>query len=80
MSYCIGQIESYFENDIPDDFLSVLAVYIAHASLFSGEWAEKFGQDDVDGMVKRCLAAFEDYDYFRLTVPKGYKPMYMKEK
>lgn len=76
--YCIGQIEAYFTDNIPDDFWSVLAVYVAHTSLFSIAWAEKFGQDDVDGMVRRCLVAFDDYDDFRLTVPKWYKPKHMK--
>lgn len=76
--YCIGQIEAYFADNIPDYFWTVLAVYVAHTSLFSIAWAEKFGQDDVDGMVKRCLVAFGDYDDFRLTVPKWYKPMHMK--
>lgn len=42
--YCIGQIDSYFDNKIPEDFWVALAVYVAHASLFSIKWAEKFGQ------------------------------------
>lgn len=71
--YCIGQIQSYFNDDIPEDFWSILAVYVAHASLFSIKWAEKFGQTDIDAMVERCKAAFEDYDYFRRTIPVWYK-------
>lgn len=54
----------------------MLAVYVAQASLFSIVWAEKFGQDDVDGMIKRCLVAFDDYDNYRSTVPKWYNPKY----
>ena len=45
---------------------------MAHASLYSIKWAEKFGQDDVDGMVKRCRVAFDDYDGFQRCVPKWY--------
>lgn len=71
--YCIGQIEAYFQDDIPDDFWSTLGVYVAWSSLYSIKWAEKFGQDEIDGMVKRCLKAFEDYDYFRCVVPKWYE-------
>ena len=71
--YCIGQIEAYFQDEIPNDFWSTLGVYVAWSSLYSIKWAEKFGQDEIDGMVKRCEKAFEDYDYFRLTVPKWYK-------
>lgn len=72
--YCIGQIEAYFDDEIPDIFWTTLAVYVALTSLYSIKWAEKFGQSDIDGMVKRCLAAFEDYDYFKRVVPKWYRP------
>lgn len=70
--YCIGQIDAYFDDDIPNDFWEVLAVYVAHASLYSIKWAEKFGQDDIDDMTKRCLAAFKDYDNFKRHVPVWY--------
>lgn len=71
--YCVGQIEAYFEDHIPMKFWEALAVYVAHASLYSIKWAEKFGQSDIDGMVRRCLAAFDHYDEFRQVVPKWYK-------
>lgn len=70
--YCIGQIESYFNDAIPDDFWSILAVYVAHTSMFSIKWAEQFGQYEIDGMVKRCKEAFANYDYFKLQIPKWY--------
>lgn len=70
--YCIGQLDSYFEDDIPTDFWRALAVYVAHASLFSIKWAEPFGRDDIDGMVERCHRAFEHYDKFNSFIPKWY--------
>lgn len=76
--YCIGQIDSYFNDEIPEEFWVTLAVYVAHASLFSIKWAEKFGQDDIDGMVKRCRMAFEDYNDFKSVVPKWYSDEYKK--
>lgn len=72
--YCIGTIEAYFgDREIPVDFWQALAVYVAQASLYSIKWAEAFGQSDIDGMVKRCMQAFEDYDYFRQEIPKWFK-------
>ena len=71
-AYCIGQLDAYFNDCIPDDFWEISTVYVAHASVFSIKWAEKFGQEDVDNMVKRCLLAFEDYDYFKRTIPLWY--------
>lgn len=74
--YCIGQIDAYFEDEIPQDFWVTLAVYVAHASLYSIKWAEKFGQEDIDRMVKRCKMAFDDYDNFKSVIPKWYSHSY----
>lgn len=76
--YCIGQIDAYFDDRIPEDFWVTLAVYVAHASLYSIKWAEKFGQEEIDGMVKRCRMAFEDYDNFETDVPRWYTAKYQK--
>lgn len=70
--YCIGQIDAYFDDEIPNDFWGTLAVYCAQAALFSIKWAEQFGQKDVDGMVERCKRAFENYDNFNSIIPKWY--------
>ena len=70
--YCIGQIDAYFDDRVPEDFWITLAVYVAHASLYSIKWAEKFGQKDVDEMVVRCRRAFEHYDNVQRNMPKWY--------
>ena len=70
--YCIGQIDAYFNDEIPTDFWGALAVYCAQAALFSIKWAEQFGQKDVDGMLERCKRAFANYDNFNSIIPKWY--------
>ena len=74
--YCVGQIDAYFEDSIPDGFWTANAVYVAQASLYSIKWAEKFGQRDIDGMVVRAKAAFDHFDAFTRTVPKWYTDEY----
>ena len=71
--YCVGQIDAYFNDEVPVQFWETLAVYVAHASLYSIKWAEKFGQEDIDGMVRRCLAAMEHYNGFNNVVPSWYE-------
>ncbi len=71
--YSRGQIDAYFGDSVPDDFWLTNAVYVAHASLFSIKWAEQFGQDDIDGMVRRARQAFEDFDDFNTLIPKWYR-------
>lgn len=73
--YCIGQINSYFDGYVPKLFWECLAVYVAHASLYSIKWAEKFGQKEIDYMVNRCMAAFEHYDNFNRVVPSWYRDL-----
>ena len=71
--YCIGQIDAYFRDHIPDGFWETLAVYVAHASLYSVKWAEPFGQAEIDGMRRRYRTAVEDYDGFSSVIPKWYQ-------
>lgn len=71
--FSIGKIHGYFNGNPSLEFWSVLAVYVAYTSLYSIIWAEKFGQNDIDGMKKRCLNAFDDYDNFNTVIPKWYK-------
>ena len=51
-------------------------MYVAQASLFSIKWAERFGQRDIDGMVKRAKAALEHFEGFTRTVPTWYTEEY----
>ena len=74
--YCIGQVDAYFDDDIPLDFWKVHAVYVAHSSLFSIKWAEKFGQSDIDGMVRRAKQAFDNYNDFSKYIPNWYTNKY----
>lgn len=71
--YCVGQIDAYFDDEVPDQFWVTLAVYVAHSSLYSIKWAEKFGAEEIAGMVRRSGQAFEHYDSFRRTIPTWYE-------
>lgn len=70
--FATGQINGYYENDIPKDFFDILSLYVADVILFSIVWAIPFGKDDVDGMIKRAEMILADYDNFNLTIPKWF--------
>ncbi len=70
IAFSVGEIHGYFDGNPPIDFWRIQAVYVAHASLYSIKWAEKFGQKEVNIMTKRCLEAFAHYDNFNLIIPK----------
>ncbi len=76
--YCVGQIDAYFADEIPEDFWTINAVYTAHASLWSIKWAEQFGQKEIDGMIKRAERAILNFDSFRRPVPVWYTDTYRR--
>ena len=71
--FSVGQIHGYFGGEPSLDFWNVNVVYVAFTSLNSIVWAEKFGEDEIKGMQKRCNVAFDDYDNFKTVIPKWYK-------
>lgn len=71
--YCIGQIDAYFEDAVPDAFWSILAVYVAHSALFSIKWAEQFDEKEIAKMQSIYQKALEHYDAFKSTVPSWYR-------
>ena len=70
--YCIGQIESYFNDQVPEQFWETLAVYVAHSSLYSIEWATQFDEEEILGMVQRYHASIKHFDHYKQIVPTWY--------
>ena len=77
--FCIGQIESYFDDDIPQSFWRVLAVYVAHAALYSIKWAEPYGQNDIDNMKAIYMMVNEHYQHFDEIIPSWFYPIQSKK-
>lgn len=71
--FAVGQINGYFNNNPTKDFWAILSIYVAHTSLFSIKWAEKFGEDDVISMKIRARKALKDFNYFNDTIPNWYR-------
>lgn len=71
--FSIGQIHGYFNGEPSLKFWNILAIYVAYSSLYSIVWAEKFGENDINGMKKRCINAFNDYNKFKTVIPNWYR-------
>ena len=70
--FSIGQIHGYFQGNLSEEFWKVLALYNAYAALNSITWATKFGQEEIEGMIRRCRQTMKDYDSFTQVVPRWY--------
>lgn len=70
--FSIGQIHGYFQGNPSEEFWKVLALYNAYAALNSITWATKFGQEEIEGMIRRCRQTMKDYDSFTQVVPCWY--------
>jgi len=70
--FVVGQLEGYFDGEVPADFWPLLALYLADVILFSIVWAQSFGQQEVDGMIRRAQMILADFDQFESVVPNWY--------
>lgn len=68
-AFSLGQIDGYFNGDVPDEFWKMLKVYALHSSVYSIVWAEGFSQQDVDGMIERYYRIYDDYKQSENDIP-----------
>jgi len=71
--FAIGQIDGYFNHDVPESFFKLMALYNAANMLASIPWAIPFGSSDVQAMIENCDRVFECYDGFQSYIPKWYR-------
>lgn len=71
--YAIGEILSYFDNEIPQDFFPLYALYIASNTLGGIPWAIPYGKNDVDKMIDVTKKVLRDFDNFKQLVPAWFR-------
>lgn len=67
--YAIGEIVSYFDNKVPEDFFPLYAFYTATNTLGGIPWAIPFGKSDVDKMIDVTKKVLRDFNNFNQVVP-----------
>ena len=71
--FATGIVNAYFDNAVPTAFWKLLALYISCNTLSSAPWALRFGEKEVQGMLKQGRDVLEWYDDMRSVVPTWYK-------
>ncbi len=71
--FATGMVNGYFENQIPESFWRLLALYIASNTLSSIPWAIPFGKQEIATMIKQAKEVLSWYDNMKNPVPTWYK-------
>jgi aminoglycoside phosphotransferase (APT) family kinase protein len=70
--FASGQVHGYFDDNVPDEFFSLMALYNAVNMLASIPWAVPFGEQEVEQMIRNCRLVYDSYDGFRSSIPSWY--------
>lgn len=71
--FASAQLDGYFNDDIPDVFFRLMAIYIASNALASIPWAIPYGESDVNAMLRNIDLMLEHYKGFETFIPSWYK-------
>lgn len=71
--FSTAMVNGYFDNQVPDKFWKLLALYISSNTLGSVPWAIPFGQGEVDTMIRQAEDVLSWYHNMEDVVPTWYK-------
>lgn len=70
--FASAMINAYFNDEIPEEFWKLLALYIATNTISSVVWAIPFGQAEIDTMLKQAQDILSWYGNMTKTIPNWY--------
>ncbi len=70
--FASGQLDGYFNNQVPEDFWRLLILYISTNTLSSLPWAIPFGEKEIRTMRNGFAELLDTYDDFKRLVPSWY--------
>lgn len=74
--FASGIVNGYFDNNVPEKFWELLALYIASNTLSSLYWATPFGQKEVEVMLHQAKDVIQWYDSMKNPIPTWYSKGY----
>ena len=70
--FATGRIDGYFNNDIPENFFPLLALFLSRAVISSIPWAQKFNDEEVSIALDNAKILLDSYDDMTNVIPKWY--------
>ena len=74
--FASGRINGYFDNDVPEEFWRIFALYISCGILSSLPWAIPFGEEQIQVMVNQAKEVLSWYNNMKNPVPTWYSKGY----
>ncbi|SDX07886.1 phosphotransferase family protein [Paenibacillus sp. CF384] len=71
--FSIGQIDGYFDGNVPAHFWQLYALYAAMTIFGTITWTLKVVPEQLDSMMDRIRILLDDHTHFESVVPSWYK-------
>ncbi|HEM5183662.1 TPA: phosphotransferase [Streptococcus suis] len=71
-AFARGQVDTYFDGAIPEEFWRLMALYVTVNSLGALSWAEQVDSEQIPLMKLQAQKISEWYEYFNHHLPKWY--------
>ncbi|MDF2670024.1 MAG: Aminoglycoside phosphotransferase [Paenibacillus sp.] len=71
--FCRGQIQGYFNGDVPESFWSLYALYSAIIIFPSITWTLQVVPEQIESMLARIQVVLDDHHNFNTVIPGWYK-------
>lgn len=72
-AFASGRIDGYFENNVPDKFFKLIALYIGTTQLGSTTWALQYGKQQTEIALRQTKNVLKWFDNFNTHIPDWYK-------
>lgn len=72
-AFAAGQIDGYFNHQVPEEFWRILALYLTTSAITSIVWAKYFAPDRLDSIVELNMNIVNCYDKMNNIIPAWYK-------
>ena len=72
-AFAAGQIDGYFNHQVPEEFWRILAIYLSVSAITSIVWAKYFAPEQLDRVMTLNKNVVEWYDGMRQVIPSWYK-------
>lgn len=73
IEFANGQLHGYFNNNTPDEFFILMALYNARNLIASVPWSIPFGEKELEVAIANIDKVSRAYDGFKNYVPNWYK-------